>query len=67
MGLFGKKSAPIIGVDISSTAVKLLELTGSGDKYKVEAYAVEPLPPHAVIEKNITDVAAVGDSLRRAN
>ena len=66
MGLFGKKSAPIIGVDISSTAVKLLELTGSGDKYKVEAYAVEPLPPNAVIEKNITDVEAVGDSIRRA-
>jgi len=66
LGLFGKKSAPIIGVDISSTAVKLLELTGSGDKYKVEAYAVEPLPPNAVIEKNITDVEAVGDSIRRA-
>ena len=66
MGLFGKKSAPVIGLDISSTAVKLLELTGSGNKYKVESYAVEPLPPNAVIEKNITDVEAVGDSIRRA-
>ncbi len=66
MGLFGKKSAPVIGLDISSTAVKLLELTGTGNKYKVEAYAVEPLPPNAVIEKNITDVEAVGDSIRRA-
>lgn len=66
MGLFGNKSAPVIGLDISSTAVKLLELTGSRDKYKVEAYAVEPLPPNAVVEKNITDVEAVGDSIRRA-
>ena len=66
MGLFGKKSAPVIGLDISSTAVKLLELSGSRDKYKVEAYAVEPLPPNAVVEKNITDVEAVGDSIRRA-
>jgi type IV pilus assembly protein PilM len=64
--LFGKKSAPVIGLDISSTAVKLLELTGSRDKFKVEAYAVEPLPPNAVVEKNITDVEAVGDSIRRA-
>ena len=66
MDLFGKKSAPVIGLDISSTAVKLLELTGSRDKFKVEAYAVEPLPPNAVVEKNITDVEAVGDSIRRA-
>ena len=66
MGLFGSKSTPVIGLDISSTAVKLLELTGSRDKYKVEAYAVEPLPPNAVVEKNITDVEAVGDSIRRA-
>ena len=66
MGLFGSKSTPVIGLDISSTAVKLLELAGSRDKYKVEAYAVEPLPPNAVVEKNITDVEAVGDSIRRA-
>jgi type IV pilus assembly protein PilM len=66
VGSFGKKSAPVIGLDISSTSVKLLELTGSRDKFKVEAYAVEPLPPNAVVEKNITDVEAVGDSIRRA-
>jgi type IV pilus assembly protein PilM len=66
LGLFGKQSAPVIGLDISSTSVKLLELTGSRDKFKVEAYAVEPLPPNAVVEKNITDVEAVGDSIRRA-
>ncbi len=66
MGLFGKKSAPLIGLDVSSTAVKLLELSGSRNRYRVESYAVEPLPPNAVVEKNITDVEAVGDSIRRA-
>ena len=55
-----------MGVDVSSTAVKLLELSGGGDKYKVEAYAVEPLPPNAVVEKNITEVEAVGETIRRA-
>jgi type IV pilus assembly protein PilM len=53
-------------VDVSSTAVKLLELSGGGDKYRVEAYAVEPLPPNAVVEKNITEVEAVGETIRRA-
>ncbi|NIR28553.1 MAG: pilus assembly protein PilM [Gammaproteobacteria bacterium] len=64
--LFGRKSAPVVGVDISSTAVKLLELSRSGDRYKVESHAVEPLPPNSVVEKNITEVEAVGEAIRRA-
>jgi len=66
VGLFSRKSTPVIGIDVSSTAVKLLELSGGGSKYKVESYAVEPLPANSVVEKNITDVEAVGDSIRRA-
>jgi type IV pilus assembly protein PilM len=56
----------ILGLDISTTAVKLLELSKSGDRYRVESYAVEPLPPNSVIEKNISDVDAVGEAIRRA-
>ena len=57
-----------MGVDISSTAVKLLQLSrsGTGAGYRVEHYAVEPLPPNAVVEKNIVEVEAVGDAIRRA-
>ena len=66
MGLFQSKSAPVIGLDISSTAVKLLELSHHGDKYRVETYAAEPLPANSVVEKNITDMEAVGESIRRA-
>mgnify|MGYP002623416258 CR=1 FL=1 len=47
MGLIGSKSSPLIGVDISSTAVKLLQLSQNGGRYRVEHYAVEPLPPNA--------------------
>jgi type IV pilus assembly protein PilM len=32
----------------------------------VEHYAVEPLPPNAVVEKNIVEVEAVGEAIRRA-
>lgn len=66
MGLFGRKSVPVIGLDISSSAVKLLELSRSGSQYRVESYAVEPLSPNAVVEKNIADVEAVGEAIRRA-
>ncbi|MET0617431.1 MAG: pilus assembly protein PilM [Luteibacter sp.] len=66
MGLFTPKAAPLIGVDISSTAVKLLQLSQAGGRYRVEHYAVEPLPPNAVVEKNIVEVEAVGEAIRRA-
>lgn len=64
--LFKRSRPPLIGLDISSTAVKLLELSRSGSRYRVESYAVEPLPPNSVVEKNITDVDAVGEAVRRA-
>ncbi len=66
MGLVTKTQPPLIGVDISSTAVKLLQLSRAGDRYRVEHYAVEPLPPNAVIEKNLVEVEAVGEAIRRA-
>ena len=66
MGLFATNNAPLIGVDISSTAVKLLQLSQTGGRYRVEHYAVEPLPPNAVVEKNIVEVEAVGEAIRRA-
>jgi type IV pilus assembly protein PilM len=56
----------LVGLDISSTAVKLLQLSESGGRYRVEHYAVEPLPPNAVNEKNIVEPEAVGEAIKRA-
>ena len=64
--LFQKKQPPLLGLDISSTAVKLLELSKSGNRYRVESYAVEPLPLNSVVEKTISDVEAVGEAIKRA-
>jgi len=64
---FLKRNKPnILGLDISSTSVKLLELAQDGDKYRVQSLAVEPLPDNAVVEKNIQDVEAVGDTILKA-
>lgn len=65
LGLIKKKANTLLGIDISSTSVKLLELSRSGGRYKVEAYAVEPLPPNAVVEKNIVELEGVGQALSR--
>ncbi len=64
--LFKPKAPSVLGLDISSTAVKLLELGKSGERLRVESYSVEPLPPNSVIEKNISDVEAVGEAVKRA-
>ncbi|PIQ37760.1 MAG: pilus assembly protein PilM [Lysobacterales bacterium CG17_big_fil_post_rev_8_21_14_2_50_64_11] len=66
MGLLGQRKTPLVGIDISSTAVKLLLLSQSAGRYRVEHYAVEPLPPNAVAEKNIVETEAVGEAIKRA-
>jgi|TARA_B110000977_G_scaffold851_1_gene1216 type IV pilus assembly protein PilM len=55
----------MLGLDISSTSVKLVELSKSGGEYKVENYGIEPLPENAVVEKNISDVEGVGEAIQR--
>lgn len=60
------KKAGLIGLDITATSVKLLELKPAKKGFKVMSYTVEPLPANAVIEKNLQDVEAVGEAIRRA-
>ena len=64
--LFGNKSQPLLGLDITTSSVKLIELSQSGKRYRVESYAAEPTPPNSVSEKAIVDAKAVGEAIRRA-
>lgn len=60
------RARPLIGVDISSSSVKMVELsTVSGGGYRVERYAVEALPREAVSDGNIVNLEAVSDAIRR--
>ncbi|HQZ01378.1 MAG TPA: pilus assembly protein PilM [Thauera sp.] len=65
--LFGSAARPLAGLDISSSSVKLVELS-AGDKeaYKVERYAIEPLPRDAVTDGNIANLEAVSEAVLRA-
>lgn len=63
--LYRKPSKGLVGVDISSTTVKLLELSVKNGRYWVESYAVMPLPENSVVEKSILDPEAVADALER--
>ncbi len=66
MSLLSRKKPVILGLDISSTSVKLLELEKDGDNYRVQSLAVEPLPDNAVVEKNFQDVEAIGETIQKA-
>ena len=63
--LYRKPSKGLVGVDISSTTVKLLELSVKNGRYWVESYALLPLPENSVVEKSILNSEAVGDALER--
>lgn len=65
--LLGGGSKALIGLDISSSAVKLVELAEANSKqYRLERYAIEPLPRDAVTDGNITSLEAVAEAIRRA-
>lgn len=63
---FQKKKEPLVGVDISSTSVKVLQLEKVDNRSAIVGYSVELLPPNTVVEKNIKDVDALGVSIRKA-
>lgn len=65
MALF-KRKEPVLGIDISPSAVKLIELSRSGSRFRVEALAVEPLDEGIVDDRNITDPGEVGEAIKRA-
>lgn len=64
--LLVKKKPPLLGVDISASSVKVLELSQTGSHYRVERYAVEPMPQNAMVEHSITEVEQVAQAISRA-
>lgn len=64
---FTIKARALIGVDISSSAVKLVELSQNGktQAYRIERYAIESLPVDAMLDGEIANMEAVSESLQR--
>ncbi|HRD93378.1 pilus assembly protein PilM [Accumulibacter sp.] len=67
LSIFNPKARSLIGLDISSSSVKMVEL-GSDAKgaYRVERYAIEVLPRDVVSDGNIVNLEAAAESVRRA-
>jgi type IV pilus assembly protein PilM len=62
------KTPPLIGCDISSSSVKMVEIAEAGKNvYRVERYAIEPLPKDTVVDGNIANIEAAGEAIKRAH
>ncbi len=64
--LFGVAVPPLVGLDISTSSVRLVELADAGkDGIRLERYASEALPRGAVTDGNIENLEQVVDAVRR--
>jgi type IV pilus assembly protein PilM len=59
------KAKTVVGLDIGSSTLKAIELRAVGKGFRVAAFAVEPLPPDAIVDGSILDGAAVAAAIRR--
>ena len=65
--IFSPKARSLIGLDISSSSVKMVELASDGKGgYRVERYAIEVLPRDVVSDGNIVNLESAAESVRRA-
>lgn len=62
--LFTQKKQSALGVDISTSSVKLLELLPVGDSYRIEGYGITSLPDNVMEGRRIKDVDAVAQTIR---
>src|SRR6186997_1835848 len=68
LDVFKTKAPTLIGVDVASTSIKLVELAEAGKgTYRLERYAIEPLVRDVVTDGNIANLDLVADALKRAH
>jgi type IV pilus assembly protein PilM len=60
-----RKTRQLVGVDIGSSAVKVVELKAAGNTFSVVAFGTAPTPPGAIVDDAIEDATAVAEVLRR--
>jgi type IV pilus assembly protein PilM len=66
LDIFKPQLPPLLGLDISSSSVKMVELVDAGKgALRVERYSIEPLPRDAILDGNIANLEAVAETVRR--
>lgn len=65
--MFFGKSKNLVGLDIGSSAIKLVELKdlGKGKGFQLKSFGIEPLPAEAIVGGTIMDTGAVIDAITK--
>ena len=62
---FGSKNHALLGIDISSTSIKILEISISGNQHCINGYGRAILPENAIEGNVIKDIDAVASSIKK--
>ena len=62
MALF--KSKEVVGVDIGTHSIKVVELQWSGKSIQLQSFGVAPIPAQSIVDGAILDKGAIVDSLQ---
>lgn len=62
MGLF--KSREVVGVDIGTHSIKVVELRLAGRAIHLQSFGIAPVPPQAIVDGAILDKGAIVESLQ---
>jgi len=66
LSILNPKARSLVGLNISSSAIKMVELSGSRSAgYQLECYAIETLPEGAVVDGNIVNLDGAADTIER--
>jgi type IV pilus assembly protein PilM len=62
--MFMRKSGPLIGLDIGSHSVKVVELRPTRSGHQLANLGVAPLPPDAIVDGAILNAGVIVDAIR---
>ena len=64
--MFGLRSKAVLGLDIGSSSVKLVEVQATGSGYQVQRVGFAPLPPEAIVQGSFMNAPAISSAIRQA-
>lgn len=63
MNLFSKKKG-VIGIDIGSSSIKMVELKETKKGYQLASYGIAPIPSEVIVDGAIMDSTAIVDAIK---
>jgi type IV pilus assembly protein PilM len=58
------KAKPLFGLDIGSSAIKLLQLVEAKSGYRLERFGLKPLAPEMIVDGTVMDAGRVAETIK---